>query len=94
MGTKKGCRVKKIFGEENILLQNYVIFDDNWISEYDTVLLNENGDRFSILDYKELKENILVIDTLPYNTGLIERNVSCIKLDKKVNVGDVFYLHY
>lgn len=36
--STKGTKVKKIFGEENPKLKGYVVFEDNWITEFDKVL--------------------------------------------------------
>lgn len=77
---KKGTKVKKI-------LNNYVIFEDRWISENDKVLFNQKGDTFIVLDFKEVKEKTLIIENV-YK----EQIFSSVKLDKNVNVGDIFYI--
>jgi hypothetical protein len=89
----KGTKVKKIFGDENPKLKGYVVFEDNWITEFDKVLLNVDGDIYLVLDFQEIKENVLIMDTLPYESGWREQKFSCMKLDKVVNVGDVFYTY-
>lgn len=75
-------------------LKNYVMFEDNWINEFDKILYNQNGDSFSVLDFQELEENTLVMpDIMPYYNGWSFRKFSCVKLDKNINVDDVFYTY-
>lgn len=90
----KGNKVKKILDgvTSKSKLKGYVMFEDNWISENDKILYNKNGDVFSILDFQEIIQNILIIDTMPYESGYRELKFSCVKLDKIVNVGDVLYI--
>jgi hypothetical protein len=92
---KKGNKVKKILDgvTSNIKLNGYIMFEDNWITENDKTLYNEKGDSFSVLDFEEIKENTLILDTMPYESGWRELKFSCVKLDKSVNVGDVFYTY-
>jgi len=84
---RKGTKVKK-------KLKDYIMFEDNWISENDKTLYNEEGVSFSVLDFQEVEENTLVMpDIMPYHNGWVFRKFSCVKLDKNVNVGDVFYTY-
>lgn len=84
----KGTKIRKIFGEENPILKGYVVFEDNWICEFDKVLFNNKGDIYLVLDFKEIKENVL----FPYKNVWKEQKFSCVKLDKCVNVGDVLFV--
>lgn len=72
-------------------MKGYAVFKDNWISKNDNVLFNQNNEEFLVLDFQEVVENVLVIDTLPFENGFKERKFSCVKFDKTVKVGDVFY---
>lgn len=92
---RKGTRVKKILNgvTSKLKLKGYIVFEDNWINENDKTLYNKNNVSFSVLDFEEIKENVLIIDTTPYESGWRELKFSCIKLDKDVNVGDVLYTY-
>jgi len=74
-------------------LKGYVQFEDNWISEIDKILYNEEGISFSVLDFEEIKENTLILEAMPYKNVWSELKFSCVKLYKVVNVGDVFYTY-
>ena len=92
---RKGNKVKKILDgiTSYLKLKGYVMFEDNWITENDKTLYNKDGVSFSVLDFEEVKENTLILDTMPYDSGCRELKFSCVKLDKNVNVGDVFYTY-
>lgn len=93
---RKCNKVKKICdGVTTYLkLKDYIMFEDNWITENDKMLYNEDGVSFSVLDFQEVEENTLVMpEIMPYFDGWAFRKFSCVKLDKKVNVGDVFYTY-
>ena len=91
---RKRNKVKKICDgiTTYLKLKDYLMFEDNWISENDKTLYNENNESFSVLDFQEVEENTLVIpDIMPHHNGWAFRKFSCVKLDKNVNVGYVFY---
>lgn len=67
---KKGTKVKKIFDEENPELRGYAVFEDNWITEFDEVLINKGGDMFLVLDFQEVIEKVLTVYISPFNTRL------------------------
>lgn len=87
--NRKGTKVNKIIDDKFLKLKNYIMFEDSWITEYDKILYNIYGDDFLVLDYQKVTENVLT----PYGSGWIEQSFSCIKLNKDVNVGDIFYTH-
>lgn len=92
---RKGNKVTKICDGITTYqkLKNYVMFEDNYISEHDEILYNKDGEPFSILDFEEVEENTLVMpEIMPYLDGWRLRKFSCVKLDKEVNVGDVLYI--
>lgn len=66
--------------------EDWVIFEDNWISEYDKILYDINNDRYDVLDYYEL------IDKKKVGFRYINCRFSCLKLNKKVNIGEIFYV--
>jgi hypothetical protein len=92
---RKGSKVKKILDgvTSRLKLKDYIMFEDNWIGKNDKILYNEKGVSFSVLDFEEIKENTLILDTMPYESGWRELKFSCVKLDKSVNVGEVFYTY-
>ena len=92
---KKMNKVKKILdGKTSLLkLKDYIMFEDNWITEHDKILYNENGESFPVLDFQEIEEDVFIMDTLPYESGRMKHKFSCVKLDKNVNVGDIFYTY-
>lgn len=92
---RKGTKVKEIFDDKTpyLKLKGYIQFEDNWITENDKILYNEKGVSFSVLSFKKIKRNTLMLNTMPYGSGWRELEFSCVKLDKPVNVGDVFYTY-
>lgn len=92
----KGNEVIKICdGIETLLdLKGYIVFDDNWISEYDTVLYNDKDELFNVLDFKEITEEVpfypLINPSIPIRRTY-NKKFSCVKLDKNVNIGDILY---
>lgn len=97
MGNKrKGNKVKKICDGITTRphLKDYVMFEDNWISKHDKILYNEKNESFLVLDFKEYEENTLVMpDIIPHHNGWCLRTFSFVKLDKPVNMGDMFYTY-
>jgi len=90
---KKFTKIIEIFdGKTSLLkLKGFVKFEDNWITENNKTLLNQQGEKFFVLEFKEIEENVL---TNPHSFPQIDtwkfRKFSCAKLDKIVNVGDSF----
>jgi len=93
---KKGNRVRKICDgiKTPLSFKNFVMFEDNWVSETDKILYDKNGDSFSVLGFKEIEENVLDNpEYLPYFDGWRMCKFSCVKLDKNVNVGDILFTY-
>lgn len=93
---RKGNKVKKILDgiTSYLKLKGYIMFEDRWICEHDKILYNENNESFSVLDFQEIEVNTLVMpEIVPHFNGWSMRKFSCVKLDKIVNVGDVFYTY-
>lgn len=92
---RKGTKVKKILDgvTSHQILKGYVMFEDYWITENNKTLYDKDGVSFSVLDFEEAKENTLILDTMPYENGWHELKFSCVKLNKEVKVGDVFYTY-
>lgn len=68
------------------------MFEDNWLTEKNKTLCNKDGEMFLVLDFQVVEENTLVMpEIMPYLDGWLFRKFSCVKLDKNVNVRDVFY---
>lgn len=98
MENRKGNKVMKICDGITSYLKHkdYIMFDDNWISENHKILYSENGESFSVLDFQEVEEYILIMlgEITPHLSEWRFSKFSCVKLDKDVvNVGDVFYTY-
>lgn len=95
MGSnRKGNEVIKICDgvSSSIELRGYIMFSDSFISEYDKVLFNKNGDKFMILDFMEIEEEFQILPILPILFRQnITRKLSCVKLDKFVPLGSLLY---
>lgn len=91
---KRGTKINRIgVGVTSYLkVKDYAILEDNWITEHDKVLVDQNGNQYNVLDFIEIKENTLVMDTLPYYSGWVELKKSYVKLDKKINKNDILYV--
>jgi hypothetical protein len=92
---RNGNKVKKICDGITTYfhLKDYVMFEDNFITKHDKMLCNENGEYFNILDVQEVEEHTLVMpEIMPFANGWAFRTVSCVKLDKNVNAGDVLFI--
>lgn len=78
--NKKGSLVTDI-------KEDWFILEDNWISENDKILYDINNDSYDILDYYEL--------TGMKKSGIrhVMCRVACVKLNKKVNIGDILYVY-
>ena len=62
------------------------------VSNSEEIISGEDDER--IIDFIEIRENTLIIDTIPYASGWMEINKSCVKLDRKINKNDILYVHY
>ncbi len=91
-----GITIRKICDGITTLLElkNYIIFNDSYISEHDKILYNQNNEIFTILDFQEITENILIIPKgILYFDGYATRKFSCVKLDRMPNLNNIFYLY-
>lgn len=75
----------------------YVIFEDNFITQYDKSLKDENGVIYNVFDFKEV-ERISQFLKKGNDNGTIKvvpiyKNCTCVKLDKKINIGDVLFVN-
>lgn len=51
-------------------LNNYVMFEDNWICGCDKTLYDDKGNAFSVLDFKEIEINTPINpQAMPYFNG-------------------------
>ena len=98
METQKHINiVKKICDgvTTSIELKDYIMFEDRWVGKDDKILYDENGNSFLVLDFQVIEENTLAFpEVMPYLSGWMMQRFSCVKLDKKVNVGDFLYTSY
>lgn len=79
MENRKGSKIIKILDDSTIM------FEDNWISENDKIIYNQNDESFTVLVFTEYLKN--------RDIGIGKQKHSCVKLNKSVNVGDVLYTH-
>lgn len=93
----KGTLVKAI-GDRIITpleYEGFAIMEDRWIDKSDTILYDQNGIIYKLLDYKELCEYVNIINPpSPYFPSQKVNFVSCLKLDKPVKVGDILYIEH
>lgn len=94
--TRKPNGVKKILDgvTSELKLKDYIMFDDNWISENDKVLYNKKGESFSVIDFIEIETEVPFSPPIPAFLPVkktYRKKFSCVKLDKGVNIGDIFY---
>ena len=87
----KGSTVKRILDHRYPQLEGYLLLNDSWITENDKILFNKENEKFNVLDFMIFKENTLIMDTVPFESGWREYKFSCVKLDKIINVGDILY---
>ena len=85
-------------GIETLLrIKDYYVFEDNWITEYAKILYDKDGNEYEILDFQETEDYICDerFDTheyeYPLNTWRWTKR-SCVKLDKKANIGDILFI--
>jgi hypothetical protein len=81
-----------------LAIKGFYIFNDNWITKYDTLLFDDDGNEYNVLDYYETEDyvcdEILFTDkeiNFPINRWK-ERKRTCLKLDKKVYIGKMLYV--
>jgi len=100
MEKYKGTKVNKIGDGVKTLLKvkGYAILEDRWVSENDKFLFDQNGNTYTVLDFTEIEEYINYIPKviepgfiLPISNWQLTK-LSCVKLDKEVNVGDILYV--
>ena len=94
--VRKGTAIKKVINRIDEYysegLDGYVMFEDDWITENDKILYNQNNQLFNVLGFKVIEKNILVNPLVaPFSDGWGIRKFSCVKLDKEFNLTDVFY---
>ena len=72
--------------------KGYIMFGDRWITENDKILYNQLGEVFTVLDYKVIEEQTLLIpELMPHHSTWYYKKFSCVKLDKEVKITDKFY---
>ena len=72
----------------------YVIFRDNFITENDKFLYTIYNEEFKISHFKEKKESVCILDSLPFESSWKEIIVSCVKFENiycRPKISDIFY---
>lgn len=68
--------------------EDWIIFEDNWISENDKVLYDIYNNKYNILEFCEL---IIEHNYMWFKT--IKKTVACVRINKKVDIGEIFYIN-
>lgn len=90
--AEKGNKIIEIIDSKRPSLEGYIIFEDNFLGEYDTQLKNRDGDIFNVLDFTTIEKNVLINPgVMPYFNGWRMRKRNCFKLDKEVSNGDILF---
>jgi hypothetical protein len=87
MNDRKGSKVIRIFDDvsSHQKLKDYVVLEDTWIDGNNKILYNQNNEELVVLGYTVITEEHLML-----YSG-IKVKFACIKLNKKVNIGDILY---
>ena len=75
-------------------MEGYAIFGDNWINADDEILFDKDLKEYLIIDFMELERNVCIFmqSYIPYGVNPWQiRKFSAVKLDKTVEIGDIFY---
>jgi len=82
---RKYNKINRIGDEHIYSLKDFVIFEDRWIIEGDKILVDDNGEEYNVLEYKVIKEDVLVCpEVMPYLNGWRKVTRTAIKLDKLI----------
>lgn len=81
-----------------LAIKGFYIFNDNWITEYNDVLCDDDGNEYKVLDYYE--SNDYVCDEYEVSGEEIQYPMStwryhkrtCLKLDRKAKIGQMLYV--
>ena len=89
---EKGNEIVEILDFNRPDLEGYVIFEDNWLGEYDKQFKDKNGVIFNVLDFVTIEDNVLKYpELMPHFNGWRWCKRNCFKLDKEVSIGDVLF---
>ena len=94
--NSKGSKILRFCDRyhDGFSLDGFVLFEDNWIGEENKVLYNQDGIAFNVLEFQEIEKNMLVMpEVMPYIDGWRMCKLSCVKLDKEVQLSDIFYCY-
>ena len=66
---------------------DFYIFGDRWISEYDKILYDKHGHEYDILEFKYIERNIQI------GPRMMKQKLSAVKFSEEFEIGDIFYCH-
>ena len=80
-------------------LQGFTILDDCWVGEIDKILVDNEGNEYNILEFKEAYSKKRYADPvytleIQYDGCVVDWKHSCVKLDKPVKEGTYLYIKY
>ena len=79
-------------------ITGYAIFDDCWITPFDTVMYDEEDNEHQVLGFHEIEREVCLYPELNKFfhiigiNGYIKMHYSCLMIEG-AKVGDVFYTH-
>ena len=81
---RRYCFINRIGDKHIIKVKDFVIFEDAYLTEYDTILVDENtGIEYNALYYTTIEESVLETpNSMPYVNGWRMRKRTAIKFDK------------
>lgn len=91
---KKGNRVIAIGGDYKYPLpKGTVVFEDNWITKDDKVLVDSSGAEFNVTGFAEIHDRIICGGIPPYYKDFDSTVTrTCLRLDKFIRVGEVLFI--
>jgi hypothetical protein len=72
-------------------IKGYLVFEDNWITEYNTELCDESGNEYKVLDYRTTKDYVCNEHSSCYSPSYRWVTRACVKLDKNVDINKLLY---
>ena len=84
---------------ELVKLWGFMVLDDSWITEWNKVLTDDQGNEYQVLEHttirrpKRYSEPVYTFEIQDPGC-VVDWKHSCVKLDKPVPVGTILYVKY
>ena len=73
-------------------IDGHYIFDDAFVTEYDKVLYDSEGNEYNVLNFEQIEDHVLLYPRITERVnGWRHVKRSCVKLDRKPKIGDLLY---